>query len=439
VQSILAVAWKDLKLMSRDRLGMFFIIVFPLFMGIFFGAISGSFGSSGPRMTVAVDDQDQSVFSGKFVVAIESNKGIKVVALPRAEAMERVRKGKLTGMLVIPQGFGETAGVLWADPPEIELGIDPSRQAEAGMLEGLVMQSVGSLVSERFQDLDSMRSTIQTTKDEISAAEDMPLATKLAVQAIMGSLDGLMDAVESTQQAADEDGVVARMAGGQLAEIKSLDVTRQLDPDSIGALVKKLRSKWDISFPQAMLWGVLGCVAGFAVLTVRERSVGTLVRLQLAPMPRWAILAGKGLACFLAVLAVIAGITAAGYGLGMRPRRWDLLVMAALCTAACFVGIMMLISVVGKTESAVGGASWGLNLLMAMFGGGMIPIAFMPGFMKTFSNFSPVKWSILALEGAIWRDFSLAEMVGPCAVLLAVAAVGVMAGSIVLRRQLRGA
>jgi hypothetical protein len=41
-------------------------------------------------------------------------------------------------------------------------------------------------------------------------------------------------------------------------------------------------------------------------------------------------------------------------------------------------------------------------ILMAMFGGGMIRLLFVPGFMRTLSHFSPVKWSMLDLEGAIW-------------------------------------
>ena len=76
---------------------------------------------------------------------------------------------------------------------------------------------------------------------------------------------------------------------------------------------------------------------------------------------------------------------------------------------------------------------------MAMFGGGMIPIAFMPKFMKPLSNLTPVKWGILSLEGAIWREFSLAEMLMPCSILLAVAGVGIVTGSVLLSRQLRSA
>jgi ABC-2 type transport system permease protein len=54
--------------------------------------------------------------------------------------------------------------------------------------------------------------------------------------------------------------------------------------------------------------------------------------------------------------------------------------------------------------------------------------------MRTLSNASPVKWSILALEGAIWRDFTLPEMLLPCGILIAVGAVCFTVGSLLLSR-----
>jgi ABC-2 type transport system permease protein len=158
------------------------------------------------------------------------------------------------------------------------------------------------------------------------------------------------------------------------------------------------------------------------------------LRLQVAPVSRTQILAGKAAACFLAVIGVIVVMVALGAWLGMRPRSPGLLALAALCIALCFVGIMMLMSVIGKTEEAVSGAAWGANMIMAMFGGGMVPLLFLPGFMKVLSHFSPVKWSILALEGSIWRGFTLSEMLVPCAVLVAIGAVCLGIGAMVLSR-----
>lgn len=74
----------------------------------------------------------------------------------------------------------------------------------------------------------------------------------------------------------------------------------------------------------------------------------------------------------------------------------------------------------GKTEQAANGISWAVMIFLAMIGGGMLPVFLMPPRMKTFSQFSPIKWTILALEGAIWRQFSFAEMRFPVFLLIGI-------------------
>ena len=110
-------------------------------------------------------------------------------------------------------------------------------------------------------------------------------------------------------------------------------------------------------------------------------------------------------------------------------------VAGGVAGAICFVGLMMVMSTLGKTEEAVSGGTWGINLFMSMFGGGMVPLAFLPTFMQTLSNFSPVKWGVLALEGAIWRGFTWSEMLPPCLTLTAIGVVGFVLGVRVLRRS----
>ena len=94
-----------------------------------------------------------------------------------------------------------------------------------------------------------------------------------------------------------------------------------------------------------------------------------------------------------------------------------------MSSAVGFVGIMMLLAVSGKTEQAVGGIGWAVLIVMSMLGGGMIPLFFMPSWMRTIGTFSPVKWSVLAMEGAVWRGFSLVEMLKPCGILVGVGVV----------------
>lgn len=408
MRSVVTMAVKDLTLVTRDWLGMFFILAFPILMGVFFGAMyAGASGDGGGDMQIAVVDDDDSAMSGKFVAALDDAPRVEVVRQSRDKALEQVRRGNISGMLVIPPGFGESAGVPWIKGPAIELGVDPSRKAEGGMIQGLVMQAAGKLTYERVDDL---------------------LA---AVKNLFGSEAAGRDGASQSKV----EGADAANAGFQLVQIKMLDVTHQPTPGSREELISRLNSQWDISFPQAMMWGVLGCAAAFAITIVRERKQGTLLRLKAAPVSRLDLLLGKALACFVAVIAVITIMICLGAWLGMRPRSLPLLALAAVCVALCFVGIMMLMSVIGKTEEAVSGAAWGLNMLMAMFGGGMIPLVFMPRFMVPLSQASPVKWSILAVEGAVWRGFTLTEMLTPCAVLLAIGATCMTLGALRLSRM----
>jgi ABC-2 type transport system permease protein len=115
--------------------------------------------------------------------------------------------------------------------------------------------------------------------------------------------------------------------------------------------------------------------------------------------------------------------------------NWLLFVPAVLCTILCFVGMMMFISTLGRTEQSVGAAGWAILMIMGMIGGAMMPLAFMPTWLRSFSNFSPVKWGIYALEGAVWRNFSFAEMITPCLILLAIGFISFLLGVFILRRQ----
>ena len=72
-----------------------------------------------------------------------------------------------------------------------------------------------------------------------------------------------------------------------------------------------------------------------------------------------------------------------------------------------------------------------------MIGSGMMPLFFMPSWLRSVSHISPVKWGIYAIEGATWRHFTFLEMIGPCPVLLTIAVVFFLLGVLMLRRQER--
>lgn len=435
MKRIFLMAVKDLRLLLRDRMGAFFVLGFPLLMGLFFGMImGGNSGESSGKMKVAIVDQDESTMSRRFVEALAKNDNLTLETVPLEAARESVRRGERVGAIVLPVGFGENAGILWQTPPTIKLGMDPSRGAESAMIQGFVMQAMGELVGDRFQKPGEMRPTIDQARQQLDDDPTVDPIQKQLMSTFLDSVDQMLDSAEQTQQNDPSANPLAGQGGVQFVDIQPLDITRQVDPNSPQAELKKLDSKWDISFPQGMMWGVLGCVAGFAISIARERTLGTLLRLQVAPISRFSILAGKALACFLAVLGVIGLLTLLGALLGMRPDSYPRLAVAAVSVAFCFVGIMMTLAVLGRTEQSVGGIGWAANLVMAMFGGAMVPVMFMPAFFQRFSMVSPIRWALLAIEGAIWRQFSWSELLLPCGVLIGIGGVGLLIGTVILSR-----
>jgi len=436
MRNVFEIACKDLRLLSRDRMAMFFMVALPILMGVLFGLMYQGIGQppSGGIQVVVVD-LDRSPMSQQLIENLRQQDSLEIMLADSETARGRIRSRQAVGVIEIPAGFGETAGIFWErQQVALRLGRDPSRAAEAAMLEGFLMEAAGKLMAARFQDTSYFRQLLAQQRQDLARDEQTPVLTKLMVQQLFGTLDSLFDHLDQLA-AAEESGPGGAGFEFQLVQLETFDAF-QLPATTVGGPQAKIRSGWDISFPAAILWGVMGSAAGFAMSLVRERSRGTLLRLQSAPVAAWQIILGKGLSCFLTTVAVVVMMIGLGLVLGMRPSSPDLLAVSIVLVAFCFVGIMMAMSTLGKSEEAVGGAGWAINMVMAMFGGAMMPLAFMPAFMQTLSDFSPVKWSIVSLEAAIWRNYTLAEMLFPWSVLLAIGSVGFCLGLLLFQRQL---
>ncbi len=93
---------------------------------------------------------------------------------------------------------------------------------------------------------------------------------------------------------------------------------------------------FQVTFPQGVVWGIVGCVMTFAIGLLTERVRGTLVRLRMAPLSRAQVLGGKALARFLSISVLqIVLLTLGAIFLGVRPPSVPLLVPAYVCASGC--------------------------------------------------------------------------------------------------------
>ena len=349
MRNAVVMALKDLHLLWRDKFGLFWVVIFPLMMALFVGSI---FGGSGPTagMSLAVVDLDSTAASRAFVETLDQSDSIRLIAPEdgSAHTRESARESVASGDV--------TAYLLM-----------PAGYGDAAA--GAILGQSGP--------------TLEVGIDPARRAE-------------AGYLNGLV------LRAAFER--IREGLGAPTFEPVRVAVEPVLREG------QRPPTRSAISFPLAMSWGVIGCCASFAIGLVQERARGTYNRLRMAPNPAWAILAGKAIACFVTCVATTMLFVVLGMILGVEVGSWLALAAAVVSLSFGFTGFMMLISTFGRTEQAVSGAGWASMMPMAMLGGGMVPLIVMPKWMLKLSDFSPIKWMILAIEGATWRGFTMQDM-----------------------------
>lgn len=368
------IAMKDLALLRRDWAGLFFAFGFPLLIAVFFGVIFSAPGESRRGVELAVIDLDGSPASTALIETLGDAAELHVRTADDGQGAELVRTSKAAAALVIEAGFGAAhARAGVGTPMRLRLMVDPAHEAEGGIVRGAVSRAVFADVGARFGPGDA------------------------------GGGSGLPLVIEQEQ------------------------------------VVAEGRSPFLVTFPQGLVWGTLACASAFGISLVTERRQGTLVRLRVGPVRLWQVLAGKGLACFLSILAMSGTVVLVGaIGFGVMGGASRLGVVAVMVSvAAGFVGIMMLLAVLGKTEASAGGIGWAVLLVLAMVGGAMVPASLMPEWLGPIAEMSPVRWAIVAYEGAMWRGWSHAALAVPCVKLVAVGSACFAVGAWVFARGAR--
>jgi ABC-2 type transport system permease protein len=409
MRPLVALAQKDLRVLTRIRMAVFFTVAWPVLVAVMFGFAFGGPPEDAAALGVALVDEDASEGSRAFVARLADSGFFDLAPMSRADAETAVRRGQRSAYLVIRKGFSERSErMFYGEPREIEVGTDPSRKAEAAMIEGLLMKVAAEDMQRALGDPTSSRAMVDQALENLRGAPAAP-----------GGLQRFLEELKTFLGSQPSGGF-----GG--AQWQPLKVT----PAEVAGDRRGPTNAFQVTFPQGVLWGLLGCVMSFAISLSSERTRGTFVRLEMSPLSRAQILGGKALACVVSMSVVQALLYLIGYAVfGVQPASWPLLILASLAATIAFTGLMMLVATFGRNEQAVSGLGWALLMPLSMVGGGMIPQFLMPGWMATLGNISPVKWTILAIEGAVWRQFSLAEMALPCGILVAVGLVSFVLGT----------
>lgn len=151
----------------RDKLAIFFTILFPLIFLFVFGGIFGKGGDA--SFNVALINQSNSQFAKDYVKEANSNKLLKINAdsTTLAKAKERMNRGELDAAIVLPESFGEvkTGDQFPSGKAEV---IYTQNNEQAGQALGSILQAQFKQINGKFVDISEPFTVVTTQSNDRS-------------------------------------------------------------------------------------------------------------------------------------------------------------------------------------------------------------------------------------------------------------------------------
>jgi ABC-2 type transport system permease protein len=166
--------------------------------------------------------------------------------------------------------------------------------------------------------------------------------------------------------------------------------------------------------------GMITAVASTALSIVREKELGTIEQVRMAPIDTFSFIIGKTLPYFLISLTSAALIILASmvlFGLPMRGDWISLLIATSLFLIGA-LGTGLLISTVAESQQVAFQMALLISLLPTiMLSGFIFPISSMPTALQVVTYVVPARYFLVALRGIVLKGSSLAHLVLPLAAL----------------------
>ena len=407
---ILPIVRTAVTALRRDRAALALSFILPIAFFSIFAAIFGrTGGSSTPKISLIVVDEDRSQASRDLVQGLMRESSLIVQTHPEAReksspappdytretAEAAVKAGDVPVALVIPGGFGANPISFGnSDGPQIELMNDASDQIAPQMVTGLLQKAA------------------MTAMPSAMAEEGMKYTERYI---------GTFTPEQRSQMNANLDAL--RRIEGRGATRPSSDGAGGIIAIHARSVVGETKSNSMISFYAAGI-GVmflLFTASGSAGSLLDEAESGALDRVLSSRITMTGLLAGK--LTFNTVLAFVQLVVMFLWGWAVFKLDFfghiPGFIVMGLCTAYAVAAFGMLLASVCHTRAQLGALSTLLILMMSALGGSMFPRYFMPEAMQRAGLWTINAWAIDGFTKVFWRDEPITALWPQVAVLLA--------------------
>jgi ABC-2 type transport system permease protein len=370
----LAIAWKDLQLIFKDRGALIVLFGLPLLIGSMYGSIYNSMditGEQGFTITISLVNLDDGPYGEQIVSTLEE---IDLLEIQPAETIHQaealVSDETVMAAIVIPASLSQNVSSY--ESSTLEVIVDPAQAQFGNILTGILKEVVTPI---DFQG--ELTYGIRTVLDESGLLQGAPEEYRQAVEA---QITGVL----MTQ--------VMEMFQNPLISLRAEDL--------LGGDVLVPSNWFAVFIPAFVVMFAFFIVPGLAPELLKEKREGTLRRLLAAPLARRTILSGKMLAYLVIVFLQVLLLFGVGSMLFEMPLGDDplgvVLVSLALGLSATSLGVM--VAALARSERQADAVGMVLGFLLAGIGGciqiGLIPTYRMEGFLGSLSRFVPHSYAL---------------------------------------------
>ncbi len=423
MRPLLAIIIKDLKLHVGNRRALILTLLVPIAIASFFGSIFG--GQSGKSkasgVPVQVVDLDQSAISREIVTNLAQDASLKVAQVEEGAAREAIRQGKVAVAVIIPKNFGEdsTRGFFGgASKPELTVLHDPSRNIEASMVQGILMQYIMQSVSKNVFSAESGRKFAHDALTNLDGRSGIAPEDARVLRSLLTNVDDWLGRVNTN----------ATLKSG--AATNGFSMPFKMSNEET-AEPSKPRSSSDgyngyaHSFGGMSMQFVLMAAIEWGLSILLDRQRGLWRRLRSAPISRGTLLAGRAASSSIIALGTLAvcwafsmvvfHVHVSGSWLGFVTCNVALSIFAA--------SLGLFIAALGKTPEATRGIAIFVILILVMLGGAWVPAFIFPEWLQKITLIIPTRWAMDAFDGMTWRGVGFSAVIAPVGVLLGYSAV----------------
>ena len=403
VRDTLAVAWKEIQLIIKDRGSLAIFFLLPLLIGSVYGSINLQLAGEDEQLAILVNvllvNEDNAVFGNQVAEALKQIDELNVeVISTKAQAEDLVATGEAAAAVIIPANF--TRDIDSHTPSEVEIIVDPAQPEGASIVAGIMNQVV----------------TEVTIWGEV----------QFGIRTLLEETGILVDAGSETLRAleAQNMGVIMTTLNDMRQQPAILVVSEDLEGESTGG---GITTYFAYLFPGITVMFTFFTVGMAGASLINERDTGTLRRLLASPISRSAIIGGKMLAFVLLVclqVVVLFGVASLFFGmpLGESPAA---LILLTIVLALVVAAMGMLIGALARTAQQADSAGTILAFVLAGIGGAIAlsatPLSRSEGFMGVVTKLTPHAHAVEGYYSLMAENAGFTQILPQVAILLAMA------------------